>query len=155
MTRWVTIKKAAELTGLPDTFFDERTGRSGRWPESVVWKRFEGRKMIDSQALDEFIDGNSSPPSTRGRKKAARPGATAASAEQISLPPFLLAAELADLCAPITQGSAQTRHPCALLGVSELPRRPDGTPIVSRKLVEERLNRGTGAQPDQGFQWTK
>ena len=72
-TRWVTIRKAAELTGLPETFFDERTGRSGRWPEGVVWKWFENRKMIDSQALDEFIDANSSPPSARGRKKAGQP----------------------------------------------------------------------------------
>ena len=69
-TRWVTIRKAAELTGLPESFFDERTGRSGRWPEGRVWKWFENRKMIDSQALDEFIDTNSSPPSARGRKKA-------------------------------------------------------------------------------------
>lgn len=70
MTRWVTIHKASELTGLPSSFFDERTGRSGRWPEGRVWKWFEGRKMIDSQALDQFIDNTSSPPSTRGRKKA-------------------------------------------------------------------------------------
>lgn len=70
MTRWVTIRKAAELTGLPESFFDERTGRSGRWPENVVWKWFENRKMIDSHALDQFIDSNGSPPSTRGRKKA-------------------------------------------------------------------------------------
>ena len=69
MNRWVTIQKAAELTGLPTSFFDERTGRSGRWPEGRVWKWFEGRKMIDSKALDEFIDRNNSPPSTRGRKK--------------------------------------------------------------------------------------
>ncbi len=71
--RWVTLKKAAEQTGLPVTFFDERTGKSGRWPEKVVWKWFEGRKMIDSAALDEFIDCDSSPPSTRGRKKAEQP----------------------------------------------------------------------------------
>ena len=69
-SRWVTLKIASELTGLAVTFFDERTGKSGRWPEGVVWKWFEGRKMIDSTALDEFIDSDSSPPSTRGRKKA-------------------------------------------------------------------------------------
>lgn len=69
-TRWVTIRKASDLTGLPATFFDERTGRSGRWPEGKVWKWFEGRKLVDTVALDVFIDTNSSPPSTRGRKKA-------------------------------------------------------------------------------------
>ncbi len=68
--RWVTIHRASELTGLPSTFFDERTGRSGRWPEGKVWKWFEGRKLIDSKALDDFIDSAVCPPSTRGRKKA-------------------------------------------------------------------------------------
>ncbi|MFA9287748.1 hypothetical protein ACCQ08_23410 [Comamonas sp. SY3] len=68
--RWVTLKKAAELTGLPVTFFDERTGKSGRWPEGVVWKWFEKRKMIDIIALDEFIDEEESAPSARGRRKA-------------------------------------------------------------------------------------
>ncbi len=69
-TRWVTLQKAADLTGLPITFFDKRTGRGGCWPEGRVWKWFEGRKMIDSNALDEFIDHSDSPPTTRGRKKA-------------------------------------------------------------------------------------
>lgn len=69
-SRWVTINKASELTGLPVTFFNDRTGRSGVWPEGRVWKWFEGRKMIDSNALDEFIDKASCAPSTRGRKKA-------------------------------------------------------------------------------------
>ena len=68
--RWVTVKKIAEMTGLPVAFFDERTGRSGCWPEGVVWKWFEGRKLIDSEALDTFIDNDMSPPSLRGRKKA-------------------------------------------------------------------------------------
>lgn len=71
--RWVTIQKASEQTGLPASFFDERTGRSGRWPEGVVWKWFEGRKLIDSEALDEFIDQSDCPPSARGRKKAGQP----------------------------------------------------------------------------------
>lgn len=70
MSRWVTLQKASDLTGLPTTFFDERTGRSGRWPEGDVWKWFEGRKLIDSEALDSFIDKSECAPSTRGRKKA-------------------------------------------------------------------------------------
>jgi len=67
--RWVTVRKAAELTGLPTTFFDERTGRSGRWPEGKVWKWFEGRKLIDSEALDDYIDRAICSPSTRGRRR--------------------------------------------------------------------------------------
>ncbi len=72
-SRWVTVGKAAEMTGLPESFFNERTGRSGVWPEGRVWKWFEGRKLIDSVALDEFIDERTSAPSTRGRRPAAAP----------------------------------------------------------------------------------
>lgn len=68
--RWITVKKAAELSGLPPSFFDERTGRAGHWPEGKVWKWFEGRKMINAEALDSFIDNDTSAPSNRGRKKA-------------------------------------------------------------------------------------
>ncbi|MBV7418474.1 hypothetical protein KW830_08390 [Comamonas sp. CMM03] len=68
--RWITLKKASELSGLATSFYDERTGRSGHWPEGVVWKWFEGRKMIDVDAMDSFIDNDTSAPSKRGRKKA-------------------------------------------------------------------------------------
>lgn len=71
--RWITVQKVSDLTGLPTTFFDERTGASATWPEGTVWKWFEGRKMIDSQALDAFIDKAICPPSTRGRKKRTQP----------------------------------------------------------------------------------
>lgn len=71
MTRWVTFERASDLTGLPVTYFHERTGSSGKWPEGRLWKWFEGRKMIDSQALDEFIDERPSSPSQRGRRKTA------------------------------------------------------------------------------------
>lgn len=67
MNRWVTLERASDLTGLPVSFFNERTGKSGRWPEGQVWKWFEGRKMIDSHALDEFIDARPSIASKRGR----------------------------------------------------------------------------------------
>lgn len=69
-SRWVTIDKAEEATGLPATFFHERTGASGVWPESKVWKWFEGRKLIDLEALYEFIDKRPSIQSNRGRKRA-------------------------------------------------------------------------------------
>ncbi|HTH09695.1 MAG TPA: hypothetical protein VMA55_09000 [Acidovorax sp.] len=67
-TRWVTLERATELTGLPVTFFHERTGKAGVWPEGQVWKWFEGRKLIDMQALDSFIDQRPSVPSQRGRR---------------------------------------------------------------------------------------
>lgn len=66
--RWVTVEKAAEETGLPASFFHERTGVSGVWPESTVWKWFEGRKLIDLEALYDLIDSRPSIQSNRGRK---------------------------------------------------------------------------------------
>ncbi len=69
--------------------------------------------------------------------------------------PYLLTSEIEDLCAPLKQGFAQTRYLCTLLGVAELPRRPDGTPIVGRKLVEERLNGQSKARSPAGFKWSK
>lgn len=69
--------------------------------------------------------------------------------------PFLTEQEINELCAPLVQRHAQTRRLCALLGVSSLPRRPDGMPIVGRKLVEDRLNcTGTYRAP-AGFNWSK
>lgn len=73
ITRWVTLEKASDTKGLPVSFFDERTGRSGTWPENQVWKWFEGRKLIDLDALDAYIDQKPGVPSTRGRRKANEP----------------------------------------------------------------------------------
>lgn len=69
MKRWITVKKAEEETGLPTSFFDERTGASGIWPEGVVWKWFEGRKLIDLEALYGHIDQAPSVASNRGRRR--------------------------------------------------------------------------------------
>ncbi|VTU37173.1 hypothetical protein [Variovorax sp. PBL-E5] len=73
MMRWVTIEKAAEETGLPASFFHERTGVSGVWPEGKVWKWFDGRKLVDLEALYDFIDKRPSIQSNRGRKRAEPP----------------------------------------------------------------------------------
>jgi hypothetical protein len=67
--RWVTMEKAEELTGLPVSFFHERTGLSGIWPEGKVWKWFEGRKLLDVDALYALIDKTPSVPSNRGRRR--------------------------------------------------------------------------------------
>lgn len=69
--------------------------------------------------------------------------------------PFLTSAEIDELCAPLTQRHAQMRHLCALLDVDSLPRRPDGMPLVGRKLVEERLNNTGKSQAAAGFRWSK
>lgn len=66
---WVTIKKAEERTGLPTSFFDERTGVSGVWPEGKVWKWFEGRKLVNLAAFYDLVDVTPSVPSNRGRRR--------------------------------------------------------------------------------------
>lgn len=67
--RWVTIGKAEEITGLPSSFFHERTGTSGIWPEGPIWKWFEGRKLINIDALYGLIEHTPSVQSNRGRRK--------------------------------------------------------------------------------------
>lgn len=69
--------------------------------------------------------------------------------------PFLTAAEIDALCAPLTQRHAQMRHLCTLLDVDSLPRRPDGLPLVGRKLIEERLNKTGTYKAPAGFNWSK
>jgi hypothetical protein len=71
-----------------------------------------------------------------------------------SATPFLTSHEVDELCAPLKQRHAQMRHLCALLGVRELPRRPDGLPLVGRRMVEERLNGGNEHAAPRGFNWS-
>jgi len=68
---------------------------------------------------------------------------------------FLSAGEIDELCAPLRQRHAQARRLCALLGVKELPRRPDGLPLIGRKLIEERLNAAGNYVSPAGFNWSK
>lgn len=67
---------------------------------------------------------------------------------------FLSAEEIDELCSPLTQRHAQLRYLCMLLGVDSLPRRPDGLPIVGRKLIEAKLN-GDDPGSAAGFKWSK
>ncbi len=69
--RWVTVDRAAEITGLPVSYFHERTGKSGRWPEGEVWKWFDGRKLVDMNALYRHIDARPSIASKRGQRQGA------------------------------------------------------------------------------------
>jgi hypothetical protein len=75
--------------------------------------------------------------------------------EAVVSTPFLSAKEVDELCAPLKQRHAQMRHLCALLGVRELPQRPDGLPLVGRRMVEERLNGGSQYTAPSGFNWSK
>lgn len=68
-TRWMTIDKAAELTGLAEAYLHERTGPAGLWAEGKVWKWFDGRKLVDLHALYLLIDKTPSVASKRGRTR--------------------------------------------------------------------------------------
>lgn len=70
--RWMTPAKAEELTGLPATWFEERTGPSGKWPEGKAWKWHDGRKLIDLDAFYDMVDAAPSVPSMRGRNLSRR-----------------------------------------------------------------------------------
>ncbi|WCM88804.1 hypothetical protein [Acidovorax sp. NCPPB 3576] len=72
-----------------------------------------------------------------------------------AITPHLTAAEIDDLCAPLTQRHAQMRHMCLLLDVESLPRRPDGLPLVGRRMAEERLNRVGTTKKAGGFNWSR
>ncbi len=75
--------------------------------------------------------------------------------QQVSALPFLTAGEIDEMCAPLVQRRAQYRRLCQLLGQKSLPRRPDGLPLVGRRLAEDRLN-SPGAQQGRGsFNWSK
>jgi hypothetical protein len=64
---WVTVNRAAEVTGLPSSFMHERTSRSARvWPEGVVWKWFDGRKLIELNAFMDLVHRTRSAPTNRG-----------------------------------------------------------------------------------------
>lgn len=69
--------------------------------------------------------------------------------------PFLTAEEVDELCAPLRQRKAQMRRLCTMLGLKQLPRRPDGLPLVGRRLVEERLNSTGNYKAPAGFNWSK
>lgn len=69
MSNWVTMKKAEDITGLPASFFDERTSPTGHWPENRVWKWWEGRKLLDMDQVNLMIDKATSTPSQRGRHR--------------------------------------------------------------------------------------
>ncbi|WP_212644884.1 hypothetical protein [Delftia sp. PE138] len=76
-------------------------------------------------------------------------------AEAIALSPYMTEEEIDEICKPLTQHHAQWRHMCAFLGVDSLPRRPDGLPLVGRKMLEERLNRAGKQQAASGISWSK
>lgn len=61
--------------------------------------------------------------------------------------------EIDQLTAPVKQGAAQVRHLTRLLGC-QIKRRPDGVPIVTRKMLE-RLHEDDKESDDAGINWSR
>lgn len=74
---------------------------------------------------------------------------------EVAARPHLTEEEIDEICHPLTQRSAQTRYLCTLLGVHSLPRRPDGMPLVGRKMFDERVNQSRRGAASAGFNWSK
>lgn len=56
--KWVTLKKAAELTGYSVHALRGKC-RDGAWPEGVLWvKAPDGRIMINIQEYQEWVKGS-------------------------------------------------------------------------------------------------
>lgn len=73
------------------------------------------------------------------------------------LPPYLTGAEVDELCKPLVQRKAQLRRLCTMLGISDpakVLRRPDGLPIIGRRLVDEKIN-GNPAKSGGAINWSK
>jgi hypothetical protein len=55
--KWVTAKKAAELSGYSEKAI-ERKRQSGVWLEGVIWKKApDGRIMISTEGIDAWVEG--------------------------------------------------------------------------------------------------
>ena len=71
--RWMTIRKASEVTGLSISFLYERTSAShpvslSPRRRSGFWKWFGGRKLVDLAALYAEIEASPNVRSMRGRQ---------------------------------------------------------------------------------------
>lgn len=55
--KWVTVKKAAELSGYSEKAID-RKREDGIWLEGVIWRKApDGRIMISPDAIDAWVEG--------------------------------------------------------------------------------------------------
>jgi hypothetical protein len=62
---WVTIKKAAELTGYTEAAIRSKIAE-GVWVEGKVWKRApDGRPLISMEGYEAWVDGDVSVPQAR------------------------------------------------------------------------------------------
>lgn len=65
---------------------------------------------------------------------------------------ILTDAEVCELTKPIKQGAAQVRYLREILG-SDIKRRPDGKPVVTRAMLARLQSQSTPASNDAGLNW--
>jgi hypothetical protein len=60
--KWVTIKKAAELTGYTEKAIEAKRAE-GVWLEGVIWRKGpDGRIMISTEGIDAWVEGQAYAP---------------------------------------------------------------------------------------------
>jgi hypothetical protein len=67
--KWVTVKKAAEITGYSAKAID-RKRESGVWLEGDIWIRApDGRILISPEGIEKWAEGQVFVPQVRGQSK--------------------------------------------------------------------------------------
>jgi hypothetical protein len=62
LMKWVTVKKAAELSGYTPKAI-ERKRAEGVWLEGIIWiKAPDGRILVSPDAIDEWAEGRTTAP---------------------------------------------------------------------------------------------
>jgi hypothetical protein len=60
--KWVTIKKAAELTGYSPKAIEHKR-ENGTWLEGAIWiKAPDGRILISTEGIEAWAEGQALPP---------------------------------------------------------------------------------------------
>jgi hypothetical protein len=56
MNRWVTVKRAAELTGYTVDAIQKKISKSV-WPEGLLWRNApDGRRLINLEVFDKWVE---------------------------------------------------------------------------------------------------
>lgn len=69
VVRWVTLDKAAELTGYSEKALRHKISL-GIWAEGVQWKwADDNRMLVNLEEYDKWVDHSTSKGCTRGKKQ--------------------------------------------------------------------------------------
>jgi hypothetical protein len=60
--KWVTIKKAAELSGYTEKAIEAKRA-AGVWLEGLIWRKApDGRIMVSPEGIDAWVEGRAFAP---------------------------------------------------------------------------------------------